>query len=82
MGGIRAARGRYVIMGDADASYDFGAIPQFYERLAAGIELVQGCRLPRGGGDSDARSDAISASLVWQSCSFNAGANDVSHART
>jgi glycosyltransferase involved in cell wall biosynthesis len=50
MGGIRAARGRYVIMGDADASYDFGAIPQFYERLAAGIELVQGCRLPRGGG--------------------------------
>ncbi|MEQ1825519.1 MAG: glycosyltransferase family 2 protein [Pirellula sp.] len=50
MGGIREARGRFVVMGDADASYDFAAIPLFYEKLTAGIELVQGCRLPRGGG--------------------------------
>lgn len=50
MGGIAAARGRYVIMGDADDSYDFGEIPKFVESLRAGYELVQGSRLPRGGG--------------------------------
>jgi len=50
MGGIHAARGRYVIMGDADDSYDFGEVPKFVERLRAGDELVQGCRLESGGG--------------------------------
>jgi glycosyltransferase involved in cell wall biosynthesis len=50
MGGIAAARGRYVIMGDADDSYDFLEVPKFVEGLRAGSELVQGCRLPSGGG--------------------------------
>lgn len=50
MAGIEAARGRYVIMGDADGSYDFGTTPRFVERLREGHELVQGCRLPSGGG--------------------------------
>jgi glycosyltransferase involved in cell wall biosynthesis len=50
IGGIAAARGRYVIMGDADASYDFGEIPHFVAKLREGYELVQGCRLPSGGG--------------------------------
>jgi len=50
MGGIGAARGRYVIMGDADDSYDFGEIPRFVAKLREGYELVQGCRLPNGGG--------------------------------
>jgi glycosyltransferase involved in cell wall biosynthesis len=50
MGGIAAARGRFIIMGDADDSYDFGDIPRFVERLRQGFDLVQGCRLPRGGG--------------------------------
>jgi glycosyltransferase involved in cell wall biosynthesis len=50
MGGITAARGRYVIMGDADDSYDFLEIPKFVDQLRAGHELVQGCRLPSGGG--------------------------------
>jgi len=50
MGGIRAARGRYVIMGDADDSYDFLEIPRFVAKLREGYELVQGCRLPAGGG--------------------------------
>jgi glycosyltransferase involved in cell wall biosynthesis len=50
MGGISAARGRFVIMGDADDSYDFLEIPKFVEKLRAGFELVQGCRLPAGGG--------------------------------
>ena len=49
-GGIGAARGRFVIMGDADDSYDFGEIPKFIVKLREGYELVQGCRLPAGGG--------------------------------
>lgn len=50
MGGIEAARGRYVVMGDADDSYDFLELPKFLEKLRAGNDLVQGCRLPAGGG--------------------------------
>lgn len=50
MVGIDAAKGRYVIMGDADDSYDFREIPRFVEPLRAGAHLVQGCRLPSGGG--------------------------------
>jgi glycosyltransferase involved in cell wall biosynthesis len=50
MGGIAAARGRYVLMGDADDSYDFLEVPKFVEKLREGYELVQGCRLETGGG--------------------------------
>jgi hypothetical protein len=50
MGGIAAARGRFVLMGDADDSYDFLEIPKFIEKLRQGYDLVQGCRLPKGGG--------------------------------
>ena len=50
MGGIAAARGTYVVMGDADDSYDFLEAPKFVEQLRRGYDLVQGCRLPRGGG--------------------------------
>jgi glycosyltransferase involved in cell wall biosynthesis len=50
MGGIAAARGKFVIMGDADDSYDFLEIPRFVEKLRQGYDLVQGCRLPAGGG--------------------------------
>jgi glycosyltransferase involved in cell wall biosynthesis len=50
MGGIAAARGKYIVMGDADDSYDFLEIPKFLEQLRQGYDLVQGCRLPSGGG--------------------------------
>ncbi len=50
MAGIAAARGRFVIMGDADDSYDFRDIPKFVAKLREGYDLVQGCRLPAGGG--------------------------------
>jgi glycosyltransferase involved in cell wall biosynthesis len=50
MGGIAAARGRFIIMGDADDSYDFSEVPKFVARLRDGDELVQGCRLESGGG--------------------------------
>src|SRR5215831_3232496 len=50
MGGIEAARGRFIVMGDADESYDFGEIPALVARLREGYDLVQGCRLGSGGG--------------------------------
>lgn len=48
MGGIGAARGKYVVMGDADESYDFGHIPRFVAKLREGADLVMGNRF-RGG---------------------------------
>lgn len=54
MGGIAAASGRFVIIGDADDSYDFLEIPGFVEKLREGFDLVQGCRLPAGGGSIEA----------------------------
>lgn len=48
--GFNAAEGKYLMMGDADQSYDFGEIPRFVEKLRAGADLVMGCRLPKGGG--------------------------------
>jgi glycosyltransferase involved in cell wall biosynthesis len=50
MGGIGAARGRFIIMGDADDSYDFLEVPKIVAKLRQGYDLVQGCRLPSGGG--------------------------------
>jgi glycosyltransferase involved in cell wall biosynthesis len=50
MGGIKESRGRYIIMGDADDSYDFQEIPKFVTQLQSGFDLVQGCRLPAGRG--------------------------------
>ena len=46
--GIAAARGRYVIMGDADDSYDFSRLEAFLDKLRAGYALVVGNRF-RGG---------------------------------
>lgn len=50
MGGIAAARGEFLVMGDADDSYDFRDTPRFIAKLKEGFDLVQGCRLPAGGG--------------------------------
>ena len=43
-GGIEAARGEYVVIGDADQSYDFAAIPALVEQLRLGNDLVMGNR--------------------------------------
>jgi glycosyltransferase involved in cell wall biosynthesis len=44
LAGIEAARGRFVIMGDADGSYDFSALAGFVQRLRSGAQLVMGNR--------------------------------------
>ena len=48
MGGIAAARGKYVIMGDADDSYDFAHLGPFVEKLREGYDLVMGNRFQGG----------------------------------
>lgn len=48
IGGIRAANGRYVIMGDSDDSYDFSALEGFVEKLREGWQLVMGNRFKGG----------------------------------
>jgi len=45
LAGFGAARGRYIVMGDADLTYDFNEIPRFVEQLEAGAELVMGDRM-------------------------------------
>jgi glycosyltransferase involved in cell wall biosynthesis len=46
LAGFAAARGRFILMGDADDSYDFGEIPRFIEPLRDGADMVIGNRLP------------------------------------
>lgn len=46
--GIEAARGRYVIMGDADSSYDFSRLDGYVQRLRSGADLVMGNRFQGG----------------------------------
>ena len=48
IGGIGAARGRFVIMGDADDSYDFSQLDGFVVKLREGYDLVMGNRFKGG----------------------------------
>lgn len=48
IGGIRAAKGRYIIMGDCDKSYDFKEIGRFIRPLRSGKQLVMGSRFAGG----------------------------------
>jgi glycosyltransferase involved in cell wall biosynthesis len=45
LAGLGAARGRYIVMADADLTYDWAEIPRFVEQLEAGGELVIGDRM-------------------------------------
>lgn len=48
LGGIKAARGKYIIVGDADDSYDFTNLGPFLDKLRAGYDLVMGNRFKGG----------------------------------
>tara|TARA_A100001015_G_scaffold227188_1_gene256618 strand:+ start:777 stop:1886 length:1110 start_codon:yes stop_codon:yes gene_type:complete len=48
--GIRASKGEYILIADADDSYDFNDLPRFYNKIKNGFDIVQGCRLSLGGG--------------------------------
>ncbi len=59
--GIAAARGRFVIMGDSDDSYDFTALDPFVAKLREGFQLVMGNRFRAG--SSPARCRRCTA--IW-----------------
>lgn len=48
MGAIQAAKGKYVIMGDSDDSYDFSNLNAYVEKLRGGYDLVMGNRFKGG----------------------------------
>jgi glycosyltransferase involved in cell wall biosynthesis len=48
IGGLDAARGRFVVIGDADASYDFSEIPRYLAKLREGYDVVVGNRFKGG----------------------------------
>lgn len=48
MAGIKASKGKYIVMGDADDSYDFTALDTFVQKLEEGYELVMGNRFKGG----------------------------------
>ena len=48
--GVEFTRGKYVIVGEADGSYDFQELPWFLEKLREGSAYVHGCRFKKGGG--------------------------------
>ena len=48
--GIKDAKGKYILIADADDSYNLNDLPKFYKKIEDGFDIIQGCRLPKGGG--------------------------------
>ena len=65
-GGIEAARGKWIVMGDADDSYDFGNIKPFVEKLEEGYDLVNGLPTPERWWKDHERGDALETPLDRQ----------------
>jgi glycosyltransferase involved in cell wall biosynthesis len=68
-GRITNAHGTFVVMGDADDSYDFTAIMPLVDKLREGYDLVMGNRFL----GHQARCHAAVASLPWESCALGVG---------
>ena len=62
--GINSAKGKYILIADADDSYDFNELPNFYDEIDKGFDIVQGCRLPGGGGKIEEGAMPISHKLI------------------
>ncbi len=48
--GIKKSRGKYILIADSDDSYNLNDLPKFYKKINRGYDIIQGCRLPAGGG--------------------------------
>lgn len=48
--GIKKSRGKYILIADSDDSYNLNDLSKFYKKIKKGYDIVNGCRLPAGGG--------------------------------
>ena len=71
LGGILAARGTFVVMGDADDSYDFSALEPFVTALRAGADLVMGDRF--AGASTRGPCRPCTATSATRPCPSSAG---------
>jgi len=62
--GINNSKGKYILIADADDSYNFEDLPIFYNKIIEGYDLVQGCRMPSGGGKIEKGAMPISHRLI------------------
>ena len=49
--GIKKSRGKYILIADSDDSYNLNDLPKFYKKIKQGYDIIQGRRLPSGGGN-------------------------------
>ena len=62
--GIKAAKGKYILIADSDDSYNLNDLPRFYKKIDKGYDIVQGCRLPKGGGKINSGAMPITHRLI------------------
>jgi glycosyltransferase involved in cell wall biosynthesis len=62
--GIKNSSGKYILIADADDSYNFDDLPIFYNKIRKGYDLVQGCRMPSGGGEIEKGAMPLSHRLI------------------
>lgn len=62
--GIKNAKGKYILIADSDDSYNLNDLPKFYKKINKGFDIVQGCRLPGGGGKINPGAMPLSHRLI------------------
>jgi len=62
--GIKNAKGKYILIADSDDSYNLNDLPKFYKKIKKGYDIVQGCRLPKGGGKINRGAMPITHKLI------------------
>jgi glycosyltransferase involved in cell wall biosynthesis len=62
--GIKNSKGKFILIADGDDSYNFNDLPKFYEKINQGYDLVQGCRMPAGGGKIEKGAMPLSHRII------------------
>ena len=62
--GIKNSKGKFILIADGDDSYNFNDLPKFYEEINQGYDLVQGCRMPAGGGEIEKGAMPLSHRII------------------
>lgn len=62
--GIKSSTGKYILIADGDDSYNFEDLPIFYNKIKEGYDLVQGCRMPSGGGKIERGAMPVTHRLI------------------